>query len=50
MRDTEYSDVKNMLQRANIILSDNTIEHPEFEGIADDIEILIRKITKEVYG
>ncbi len=50
MKDTEYTDVKNMLSRVKLILADNTVEHDEFEGIVDDIEILIKKITKEVYG
>ncbi len=50
MKDVEYSDLKNYLTRAKDILAENTVEHDEFEGIVNDIEILMKKIKQEVYG
>lgn len=50
MRDSEYTDVKVALERARNILANNTVEHDIFEGIVDDIDILSKKIKKEVYG
>ncbi len=49
MEDVKYTDVKNYLERAKDILAENTVEHDEFEGIVEDIEILMKKIKKEVY-